>query len=125
MHEDALQVDGVDLHAPERLAGRADDRRDPRESPSGALHEDARRVLTPLDLERTYGLTGGNIFQGEMSLDQMYFLRPAAGWARYATPLRNLYLCGSGTHPGGGVMGAPGYNAARIILRDWRKIGGS
>ena len=80
-----------------------------------------RQVLTPLDLERIYGLTGGNIFHGAMSLDQMFFLRPVAGWARYATPIRNLYLCGSGTHPGGGVMGAPGYNAARIILRDWRR----
>src|SRR5262249_5113182 len=77
-----------------------------------------RHVLTPPDLERTYGMTGGNIFHGAMSLDQMFFLRPVAGWARYRTPIRNLYLCGSGTHPGGGVMGAPGYNAARIILRD-------
>ena len=81
-----------------------------------------RQVLTPLDLERIYGLTGGNIFHGAMSLDQMFFLRPVAGWARYATPIRNLYLCGSGAHPGGGVMGAPGYNAARQILKDWSKI---
>ena len=79
-----------------------------------------RQVLTPLDLERTYGLTGGNIFHGAMSLDQMFFLRPVIGWARYRTPIRNLYLCGSGTHPGGGVMGAPGFNAARAILRDWK-----
>jgi phytoene dehydrogenase-like protein len=76
------------------------------------------QVLTPLDLERRYGITGGNIFHGEMSLDQMFFLRPAAGWARYRTPVRGLYLCGSGAHPGGGVMGAPGYNAAREMLRD-------
>jgi phytoene dehydrogenase-like protein len=76
-----------------------------------------RQVLTPLDLERRYGITGGNIFHGEMSLDQMFSLRPAAGWARYRTPVRGLYLCGSGAHPGGGVMGAPGYNAAREILR--------
>ncbi len=75
------------------------------------------QTLTPLDLERRFGLTGGNIFHGEMSLDQMYFLRPVAGWSRYETPIRGLYLCGSGTHPGGGVMGAPGYNAAREILR--------
>jgi phytoene dehydrogenase-like protein len=80
-----------------------------------------RQVLTPLDLERIYGLTGGNIFHGAMSLDQIFFLRPVAGWARYRTPLRNLYLCGSGTHPGGGVMGAPGFNAARAILRDHRR----
>jgi phytoene dehydrogenase-like protein len=77
----------------------------------------ARQVLTPLDLERRFGLTGGNIFHGEMSLDQMFVMRPVAGWARYRTPIHGLYLCGSGAHPGGGVMGAPGYNAARAILR--------
>jgi phytoene dehydrogenase-like protein len=76
-----------------------------------------RQVLTPLDLERRFGISGGNIFHGEMSLDQMFFLRPVGGWARYRTPIRGLYLCGSGTHPGGGVMGAPGYNAAREILK--------
>jgi phytoene dehydrogenase-like protein len=76
-----------------------------------------RQVLTPLDLERRFGITGGNIFHGEMSLDQMFVMRPVAGWARYRTPIRNLYLCGSGTHPGGGVMGAPGHNAAREILK--------
>jgi phytoene dehydrogenase-like protein len=73
-------------------------------------------TLTPLDLERRFGLTGGNIFHGEMSLDQMFAMRPVPGWGRYATPIQGLYLCGSGTHPGGGVMGAPGYNAARAIL---------
>ena len=76
-----------------------------------------KQVLTPLDLERTFGLTGGNIFHGEMSLDQMFVMRPVAGCARYRTPIGGLYLCGSGTHPGGGVMGAPGYNAAREILK--------
>jgi phytoene dehydrogenase-like protein len=76
-----------------------------------------RQVLSPLDLERRFGISGGNIFHGEMSLDQMFFLRPVAGWARYRTPISGLYLCGSGAHPGGGVMGAPGYNAAREILR--------
>jgi len=79
-----------------------------------------KQVLTPLDLERRFGLTGGNIFHGEMSLDQMFLMRPVAGCARYRTPIRGLYLCGSGTHPGGGVMGAPGYNAAREILKDQR-----
>ncbi|HVX65020.1 MAG TPA: NAD(P)/FAD-dependent oxidoreductase [Bryobacteraceae bacterium] len=74
-------------------------------------------VLTPLDLERRFGITGGNIFHGEMSLDQMFAMRPVAGWARYRTPVKGLYLCGSGTHPGGGVMGAPGHNAAREILK--------
>src|SRR5215510_2917687 len=77
-----------------------------------------RQVISPMDLEREYGLTGGNIFHGEMEPDQLFFMRPVAGWAKYRTPVRSLYLCGSGTHPGGGVMGAPGYNAAREILRD-------
>jgi len=77
-----------------------------------------KQVLTPLDLERRFGLTGGNIFHGEMSLDQMFVMRPVAGSARYRSPIPNLYLCGSGTHPGGGVMGAPGYNAAHQILKD-------
>jgi len=76
-----------------------------------------RQVLTPLDLERRFGITGGNIFHGEMSLDQMFAMRPLAGWARYRTPVEGLYLCGSGAHPGGGVMGAPGYNCAREMLR--------
>ena len=76
-----------------------------------------RQVLTPLDIEREYGLTEGNIFQGELSLEQLFFLRPAPGWARYRTPIRGLYICGSGAHPGGGIMGAPGKNAAGVMLR--------
>ena len=76
-----------------------------------------RQTLSPLDLERRFHITGGNIFHGEMSLDQMFVLRPLAGWARYRTPVEGLYLCGSGAHPGGGVMGAPGHNAAREMLR--------
>jgi phytoene dehydrogenase-like protein len=76
-----------------------------------------RQVLSPLDLERRFGITGGNIFHGEMSLDQMFVMRPVAGWARYRTPVAGLFLCGSGAHPGGGVMGAPGYNCAREMLR--------
>jgi len=75
------------------------------------------QILTPPDLERRFGIHGGNIFHGEMSLDQMFVMRPVPGAARYKTPVRGLYLCGSGAHPGGGVMGAPGYNAAREILR--------
>ena len=75
-----------------------------------------RQVLSPLDLERRFGISGGNIFHGEMSLDQMFVLRPVAGWARYKTPVEGLWLCGSGAHPGGGVMGAPGFNAAREML---------
>jgi phytoene dehydrogenase-like protein len=80
-----------------------------------------RQVLTPLDLEREWSLTEGNIFQGELSLEQLFFLRPVAGWARYRTPVRNLYLCGSATHPGGGIMGAPGRIAAFEILKDWSR----
>jgi phytoene dehydrogenase-like protein len=80
-----------------------------------------RQVLSPLDLERQFALTGGNIFQGAMTLNQLFFLRPVAGFADYRTPIKGLYLCGSAAHPGGGVMGACGYNAAREILRDGRK----
>ncbi|HVH25604.1 MAG TPA: NAD(P)/FAD-dependent oxidoreductase [Vicinamibacterales bacterium] len=75
-----------------------------------------RQVVTPLDLERDFGLTEGNIFQGELSLDQLFFMRPVPGWAQYTTPIRGLWMCGSATHPGGGIMGAPGRNAARRIL---------
>jgi phytoene dehydrogenase-like protein len=75
-------------------------------------------VITPLDIERSIGLTEGNIFQGELSLEQLFFLRPVAGWARYRTPIDNLYMCGSATHPGGGIMGAPGRLAALEILKD-------
>jgi phytoene dehydrogenase-like protein len=71
-----------------------------------------RQVLTPLDLEREFGLSEGNIFQGELTLEQLFFLRPAPGWADYRTPIRRLYMCGSATHPGGGIMAAPGRNAA-------------
>ena len=74
------------------------------------------QVLTPWDLEQKIGLTQGNIFHGELSLEQLFFLRPVAGWADYQTPLKNMYQCGSGTHPGGGVMGAPGHLAAQKIL---------
>ncbi len=76
-----------------------------------------RHVLTPWDLEQTYGLTEGNIFHGELSLEQLAFLRPAAGWARYRTPIRKLWMCGSGAHPGGGIMAAPGQLCAASLLR--------
>ncbi len=75
-----------------------------------------RQVLTPLDLEREFGLTEGNIFQGELTLEQLFFSRPVAGWSQYDTPIENLWLCGSAAHPGGGIMGAPGRNCARRIL---------
>ena len=77
----------------------------------------ARDVITPLDLEQRFGLTEGNIFHGDIRLDQLFFMRPLPGWAHYRTPFDGLYLCGAGTHPGGGVTGAPGYNAARAILK--------
>ena len=77
-----------------------------------------RQVITPLDLEREFGLTEGNIFHGELTLEQLFFLRPAPGWSKYRTPIRGLYLCGSGAHPGGGIMAAPGRNAAAAVLKD-------
>ena len=82
-----------------------------------------RQVLSPLDIERDFGLSEGNIFQGELSLEQLFFLRPVAGWARYRTPVKNLYLCGSATHPGGGIMGASGRIAALELLKS-KKLGG-
>lgn len=81
----------------------------------------ARQVLTPLDLERTYGLTEGNIFHGDLRLEQLFFMRPVPGWSQYRTPIAGLYLCGAGVHPGGGVTGAPGHNAAQQAIRDWKK----
>jgi phytoene dehydrogenase-like protein len=80
-----------------------------------------RQVLSPLDLEREFGLVGGDIFHGHLSLDQLYSARPVLGYADYRSPIRGLYLCGAGAHPGGGVTGAPGHNAAREIVRDWRR----
>ena len=77
-----------------------------------------RQVVTPLDMEREFGLTEGNIFQGELTLEQLFFLRPVPGWAKFRTPVRSLYMCGSATHPGGGIMAAPGRLAAREILKD-------
>jgi phytoene dehydrogenase-like protein len=79
-----------------------------------------RSVLTPLDLERDFGLVGGDIFHGALSLDQLYSARPVLGNAAYRGPLARLYMCGAGTHPGGGVSGLPGHNAAREIIRDFR-----
>ena len=79
-----------------------------------------RQVITPHDLEETYGLTGGHIFHGDHALDQLFTFRPLLGWSQYRTPIRGLYLCGAGTHPGGGITGAPGANASREILKDLR-----
>jgi phytoene dehydrogenase-like protein len=83
--------------------------------PSAIEHQLA---LAPPDLEARFGLTGGHIFHGELSPGQLFFGRPLVGWARYSTPIDGLYLCGSGTHPGGGVMGIPGLNASTVVLRD-------
>ena len=80
-----------------------------------------RQVLTPLDLEQVYGLTGGHPYHAEIALDQIFFMRPVAGWARYHSPIENLYVCGSGTHPGGGLTGLPGYYAAKEILKSWSR----
>lgn len=83
----------------------------------------ARQIITPLDLEQTYGLSGGHIHHGEQSLDQFFTFRPIIGWAQYRTPIKGLYLCGAGTHPGGGVTGGPGANAAREIIKDFKRGG--
>jgi len=80
-----------------------------------------KQFLTPLDMEREFGLTQGNIFQGELSLEQLFFLRPVPGWAYYSTPVDNLYMCGSATHPGGGIMAANGRIASQVILKEWKK----
>src|SRR6266536_1106373 len=80
----------------------------------------ARQVITPLDLERTHGLSGGHIHHGEQSLDQFFMFRPVIGWAQYRTPIEKLYLCGSGTHPGGGITGGCGANASREIIKDFK-----
>jgi phytoene dehydrogenase-like protein len=80
-----------------------------------------RQALTPVDLERTFGLTGGDIMHGRLELDQLFAARPVLGHGNYRAPLRGLYMCGSGTHPGGGVTGAPGHNAAKEILRDLKR----
>lgn len=80
-----------------------------------------RQVLTPLDLEEIYGLTGGHLYHSEMALDQIFFMRPVPGWSRYHTPIDNLFLCGSGAHPGGGITGLPGYYAAKTLLKGRRR----
>ena len=92
-----------------------------RHAPNFARSVIARRVLSPLDLEREFGLIGGDIFHGALSLDQLFSARPVLGNGHYRGPLKGLYMCGAGTHPGGGVTGVPGHNAAREILRDVRR----
>ena len=82
---------------------------------------EADQIITPKDLEETYGLTGGHIFHGELALDQFFTMRPLLDWARYRTPIQNLYLCGIGTHPGAGLTGGSGANAAKEILKSLKK----
>ena len=94
-------------------------------APNFAASVIGRQVLSPLDLERTFGLLGGDIFHGQLSLDQIFSARPILGHADYRAPIAGLYMCGSGTHPGGGVTGAPGHNAARAILRDAKRRRGT
>jgi phytoene dehydrogenase-like protein len=79
------------------------------------------QIITPLDLENAYGLHEGHLYHGELMLDQFLFMRPVPGYAQYRSPLPGLYLCGAGAHPGGGVNGVSGYNAAREIIRDIRR----
>jgi phytoene dehydrogenase-like protein len=89
-------------------------------APNFAELVEAAQIITPEDLETTYGFTGGHIFHGELALDQLFTMRPVLDWARYKTPIRGLFLCGSGTHPGNGLTGASGANAAREIIRELR-----
>ncbi len=92
-----------------------------RQAPNVASSVIARKVLTPLDLQEVYGLTEGNIFHGDLNLGQLFFMRPSSQWSQYATPVKGLYLCGAGAHPGGGVTGAPGRNAALAVLKSARR----
>jgi len=89
-----------------------------RYAPGFAASVMARQVLTPLDLERVFGLTAGDIMHGRLELDQLFAARPVLGHGDYRMPVPGLYLCGSGSHPGGGVTGAPGHNAAQAVIRD-------
>ena len=99
-----LMIDTVNAHAPNFRAAVL-----------------GRQIMSPLDLERTFGLIGGDISHGNLSLDQLFSARPMLGFGNYRGPLRGLYMCGAGTHPGGGVSGAPGHNAAREVLSDFRR----
>ena len=132
MHVASLFCQHVNPALPEVAAGRTwDDARDEvadlmidtvnRAAPNFKASVLGRRALTPLDLEREFGLTGGDIFHGALALDQLFSARPVLGHADYRSPVTGLYLCGAGTHPGGGVTGVPGHNAAREILRDVRR----
>ncbi len=93
-------------------------------APGFAASVTGKQILSPLDLERQFGLLGGDIFHGALTLNQLFSARPMLGHADYRGPLKGLYHCGSGAHPGGGVTGAPGHNAARVILGDHRGLFG-
>ena len=122
-------VQGVDRVAVPQSAAGGSDPQSPetvvRFAPDFASSIVARKTLSPLDLEREFGLSGGDIFHGALSLDQLFSARPVLGHGNYRGPIDGLYMCGAGTHPGGGVTGAPGHNAAREILRDARRWGQS
>ncbi|MGE0703026.1 MAG: phytoene desaturase family protein, partial [Vicinamibacterales bacterium] len=134
VHDDSLAPQGQHVlsayvqFTPYTLRGRTwDDERErlgdlattaiERYAPGFASSVIARQVITPLDLERNHGLTGGQIFQGEIALDQLFVTRPLLGWSRYRTPVSHLFLCGAGVHPGIGIDGRSGLFAAREILR--------
>ncbi len=132
MHVASLFCQHVHPDLPQVAAGRSwDDARDEvadlmietvdRVAPNFKASIVGRRALSPLDLEREFGLVGGDIFHGALTLDQLFAARPVLGHGNYRAPVRGLYLCGAGTHPGGGVTGAPGHNAAREILKDARR----
>ena len=89
-------------------------------SPNLTSIVEGAHVITPRDLESTYGFTGGHIFHGEIALDQIFTMRPVLDWARYQTPVKGLFLCGNGTHPGNGFTGASGANAAKEIIHELR-----
>jgi len=112
------EINGSDWESEREVVGDKTVERIGRYAPNVPESIVARKTYTPYDLEQTFGITEGNIFHGDISMGQLFFMRPVAGWAHYRTPVDNLYLCGAGTHPGGGVTGAPGYNAARTIIKD-------
>ncbi|MEZ8220393.1 hypothetical protein GG496_000560, partial [Candidatus Fervidibacteria bacterium JGI MDM2 JNZ-1-D12] len=91
-------------------------------APNFSSHIIHLQALSPQDFEAEFALTGGNIFHGDVTPDQMFVFRPIAGWAQYRAPLKGLYLCGAGAHPGGGVIGAAGHNAAMVVLKDWKQL---
>ena len=111
---------GIESNDREQTSATPWSRRSPSTRPIFPASSNHMQVITPQDLETIYGFTGGHIFHGELALDQLFTMRPVLDWARYKTPIRGLFLCGSGTHPGNGLTGASGANAAREIIHDLR-----